>query len=204
MPYSRRSFLAAVAAVTAQVGTPVYAQPSSSAAPYADSAAADEWLQRWMRSLGSVSGALHLGRFADRMYYLTKEIEWTPDPGQNAHPVRVPVGFVTDFASIPRAFWSLLPPDGLYTYPAIIHDYLYWEQPVSRAEADLVLRYGMEDFKVDGIVINAIYAGVRTGGGVPWGDNASLKAAGERRILKIYPTDPTARWDEYKRKPGVV
>jgi len=29
-----------------------------------------------------------------------------------------PAGFVTDFASISRLFWTLLPRDGEYTYPA--------------------------------------------------------------------------------------
>jgi hypothetical protein len=41
--------------------------------------------------------------------------------------IKVPVGFVTDFASIPRAFWSILPPIDNYAKAAVIHDWLYWE-----------------------------------------------------------------------------
>lgn len=60
--------------------------------------------------------------------------------------VRVPAGTTTDFASIPRALWSLMPA----THPqiagaALIHDELY-HQPafrVSRKEADQVLVEGM-------------------------------------------------------------
>ena len=206
MHCSRRSFLTIAGAFTASVGTEVLAQSSiagaTTDAEYADIAAADEWMKKWMQSR-EASGALRLGRFADRVYFLTQKISWKPNPGQQLHSVRVPVGFVTDFASIPRAFWSLLPPDGLYTYPAIVHDYLYWEQPVSRSEADLILRYAMEDFRVDAATIRAIYTGVRVGGGVAWSDNAALKASGERRILRLYPTDPTVRWSEWKLKPGV-
>jgi hypothetical protein len=42
----------------------------------------------------------------------------------------VPAGFVTDFASVPRFFWRLLPPAGngqraAYGYAAVVHDWLY-------------------------------------------------------------------------------
>jgi hypothetical protein len=40
--------------------------------------------------------------------------------------ILVPAGFKTDFASIPRIFWAILPPwDVEYGKPAVIHDYLY-------------------------------------------------------------------------------
>ncbi len=37
----------------------------------------------------------------------------------------VPSGFETDFASIPRPIWNLLPPTGKYGKAAVVHDYLY-------------------------------------------------------------------------------
>nr|WP_246752119.1 DUF1353 domain-containing protein [Bradyrhizobium diazoefficiens] len=80
----------------------------------------------------------------------------------------VPVGFVTDFASIPRAFWSLLRPDGIYAYAAVIHDWLYWEQDRSKDTSDMTLKFAMQDFKIDAVTINTIYAGVRAGGGSAW------------------------------------
>lgn len=42
-----------------------------------------------------------------------------------AEPIIVPKGFITDYASIPRIFWPLLPPWGKYGPAAIVHDYLY-------------------------------------------------------------------------------
>jgi hypothetical protein len=205
MVCSRRSFLKSTGALAASFAGNAPAQSTSKPGSYSDRIAADEWMLQWMQAPQAVAGALHLGRFADRVYFLRKQIGWTPNPGQNVRAkVRVPVGFVTDFASIPQAFWSALPPDGLYTYPAIIHDYLYWEQPVNRDEADLIFQYAMEDFKVPVSTIKTIYAGVRLGGGAAWNNNAALKTSGEKRILKVYPDDPTVRWQEWKNKPGVT
>lgn len=35
----------------------------------------------------------------------------------------VPAGFVTDFASTPRALWSVIPPTGRYQLAAVVHDF---------------------------------------------------------------------------------
>lgn len=38
--------------------------------------------------------------------------------------VQVPARFVSDGASVPRIFWMVFPPIGLYFYAALVHDYL--------------------------------------------------------------------------------
>jgi hypothetical protein len=38
--------------------------------------------------------------------------------------VYVPAGYLTDGASVPRLFWSLLPPWGVYGQAAVVHDIL--------------------------------------------------------------------------------
>src|ERR1700722_10368584 len=142
-------------------------------------------------------GALYLGRFADPMYFLTQPIAWKPGAGQSQYAtVNVPAGFVSDLASIPRVFWSLLRPDGNYAYAAILHDYLYWTQTRSRPDSDMILKLGMEDFSVDSRVVSTIYEAVRVGGGAAWKDNARLKSSGEKRILKRYPEDPRTTWSQ--------
>jgi len=45
--------------------------------------------------------------------------------------IRVPAGYRTDFASIPRLFWRILPPAGRYGKAAVIHDWLVDEHPHS-------------------------------------------------------------------------
>lgn len=39
--------------------------------------------------------------------------------------ITVPTGFIYDKASVPRIFWALMPPDGLYGGAACIHDWIY-------------------------------------------------------------------------------
>lgn len=164
---------------------------------------AEQWMKEWMDVKLPV-GTLHLSRFRDPIYFLIKQVSWRPNPGQEAHPrVDVPVGFVTDFASIPRIFWSLLRPDGEYTYAAIVHDYLYWTQTRPRDVADLIFKFGMEDFRVSSNTVSLVYDAVRLGGGSAWDNNTRLRTQGEKRILKRFPDDPRVSWDDWKRVPDV-
>lgn len=148
---------------------------------------------------------LYLFRFADEIYVVTKPIGWTPNPDtpKGIAPVTVPAGFVTDFASIPQVFWSILPRDGRYAYPAIVHDYNYWVQDRPREQVDEILRTGMDEFGIGTVQINAIYWSVRAAGGQAWDDNAALRMKGEKRILKDLPEDPLATWETWKKKPDV-
>lgn len=86
----------------------------------------------------------------------------------NAQTITVPAGFITDLASIPQPMWVVLPPIGSYDKAAVVHDYLYRYNGVSRLEADQVLLQGMKDLGVPGWKVWTIYAGVRVGGGVRW------------------------------------
>ena len=43
---------------------------------------------------------------------------------REGHGIDVHAGFVTDFASVPRFFWRVLPPTGPYGKAAVIHDRL--------------------------------------------------------------------------------
>jgi hypothetical protein len=102
----------------------------------------------------------------------------------DATEIRVPVGFVTDFASIPRALWSLLPPTGRYGKAAVIHDWLYSHRIVDdgitpalvahgarlvdRAEADRVFQEAMRALGVNGATVWTLYTAVRVGGWKPW------------------------------------
>lgn len=151
------------------------------------------------------AGALQLHRFPDSVYALLRKIDWVP-PGERAselQPVSVPKGFTTDFASIPRIFWAVLPRDGRYAYPAVIHDYLYWIQDRPRAEADDVFRVSMEEFGLDWATINAVYWGVRAGGASAWSANAALKSKGDKRVLARLPSDPTITWESWRLEANV-
>ncbi|ECH9713658.1 DUF1353 domain-containing protein [Salmonella enterica subsp. enterica serovar Javiana] len=61
----------------------------------------------------------------------------------NSDIISVPAGFITDLASVPRIFWTLLPPDGKYAKAAIIHDWMYDNALRTKKEADLIFLDGM-------------------------------------------------------------
>ena len=93
--------------------------------------------------------------------------------------VDVPAGFITDFASVPRILWNILPPTGKYGKAAVVHDRLYQDPylkmcadyppfKVTRDFADLVLLEAMEVLEVGWLTRWVIYLGVRTGGWMPW------------------------------------
>jgi Protein of unknown function (DUF1353) len=87
--------------------------------------------------------------------------------------VRVPAGFVTDFASIPRVFWSLLPPTGKYGKAAVIHDDAYQfpgmvAPAITRIQADRLFREGMNALRVAPFTKWTLFVGVRAFGWRTW------------------------------------
>jgi len=82
--------------------------------------------------------------------------------------IEVPVGFITDLASVPRVFWSILPPFGRYDGAAIVHDYLYSIQIFTRSRSDAILLEAMKSEGVGWLTRWTIYLGVRVGGWVAW------------------------------------
>lgn len=136
-------------------------------------------------------------------YYLDGALEWKPNPGQKLVSVKVPKGFVTDLASVPSILWAKYPPMGRYAYAAIVHDYLYWEQSTSRADADQIFKVAMKDAGVDSATMSDFHIALRTLGGLAWNNNAKMKAAGEKRVLARFPADPLTSWEAWKQMPNV-
>lgn len=87
----------------------------------------------------------------------------------------VPVGFVTDGASVPRILWNLYPPfDGDYDAAAVLHDYAYQHSvalALTRSQADSLLRDGMVATNTAARKRWAIYWGVRLGGKFAWAED---------------------------------
>lgn len=80
----------------------------------------------------------------------------------------IPKGFLTDFASVPRALWPIFPPHGKYTRAAVFHDWLYQFGPLSRLEADRAFLEAMQSLDVPLLQRRLMYRGVRLGGGRAW------------------------------------
>lgn len=82
--------------------------------------------------------------------------------------ITVETGFTTDFASIPKILWNLLPQHGRYDRGACVHDHLYQHGGVTRAQADAVLLEAMRVCAVPWWQQQVIYWGVRIGGWLVW------------------------------------
>lgn len=80
----------------------------------------------------------------------------------------IPAGRITDLASVPRLFWFVFPPFGLYTHAAIIHDEFYERGETPRIFAD---RAFLAFMVIDGEMLwraAVMYRIVRLLGWIPW------------------------------------
>jgi hypothetical protein len=111
--------------------------------------------------------------------------------GTSGVSVMVPAGFVTDYASIPPQFWSLLSPHGRYSRAAVVHDYLYWSQLCSPLQADNLFMIAMKESQVPWVQRTAIYDAVRLTGQSSWDANRQER---NRGLPKIIPSNHM-RWD---------
>ncbi len=94
--------------------------------------------------------------------------------------VVIPFGFKTDFASVPRLLWGLIPPWGRYGKATIVHDYLYQNHQDTnltllkrmfsseRKKADTIFKEAMQVLAVKRWKVFVMYWGVRIGGWLSW------------------------------------
>jgi hypothetical protein len=82
--------------------------------------------------------------------------------------ITVPRQFATDFASIPRILWNILPQHGPYDRACVVHDHLYRAGGVTQEQADNVLREAMKVCGCSWWQTFVIFRGVRIGGHVPF------------------------------------
>ena len=89
--------------------------------------------------------------------------------------VIVPEGFKTDFASIPRIFWTILPPDGTYSQSAVLHDFFYSTQVYTRKRSDQIFLESMEVLGVEWWKRKIMYRAVRIFGFLAWKNKNAKK-----------------------------
>uniref|UniRef100_A0A6H1ZSQ1 DUF1353 domain-containing protein n=1 Tax=viral metagenome TaxID=1070528 RepID=A0A6H1ZSQ1_9ZZZZ len=86
--------------------------------------------------------------------------------------ITIPEGFVTDFASVPSIFWTLIPPYGKWGKAAVVHDFLYQFQYRTRKEADKIFLEAMGVLKVKNWRKYPMYLAVRWFGWLAWKNNS--------------------------------
>lgn len=84
--------------------------------------------------------------------------------------ILISAGYTTDFASVPQAFWGLVPPHGKTANACVVHDYLYEKKPVkaSRKQVDLFWRKLLYESGVKPWQVWLMYGYVRALGWVNW------------------------------------
>ena len=82
--------------------------------------------------------------------------------------ITVPVGTITDFASVPTIFQGFIPKAGPWAQATILHDYLYSTQRYDRKTCDDLFLEAMEVLNVTPWKKNVMYLAVRVFGSVAY------------------------------------
>lgn len=84
--------------------------------------------------------------------------------GVDDHAIKVPTGFITDFASVPRLPFAFMLFGNIGHRGAVVHDFLYATGEHPRAECDEIFRALLIAEGVCNTRAWAMYQGVRTFG----------------------------------------
>lgn len=120
---------------------------------------------------------------SQKPFVLTEAFTYRIGGVEENKQVTVPVGFRTDFASIPRPFRNLFSAVGKYSKAAVVHDFLYnggWVTQIliddvtgdtferhwhpTRKEADDIFLEAMKVLGVGWFTRTSVYLAVRAGG----------------------------------------
>lgn len=91
--------------------------------------------------------------------------------------ITVPVGFLTDLASIPQILQGIVPVNDAHRDAAVLHDYLFVVQDRPRADVDALFLEAMRSLGVRCTQRGVMWAAVRLGGLLPWRKNTKARAA---------------------------
>lgn len=89
--------------------------------------------------------------------------------------IRVPAGFNTNFASVPRIFWTILSPIDEYAKASVVHDWLYFCGSHTKTEADNIFKEAMEVLNTPKWKIACMYWAVRLFGFFAWYKNRLMR-----------------------------
>jgi len=103
-----------------------------------------------------------------RLWMVLRDFTYHVGSLQSDDTIVVPQGFLTDFASVPRFFWRIIPPDGEYTQAAVLHDFLYSIQDRERKASDKIFLEAMSVLEVPKWKRGVMYRAVRYFGWLAW------------------------------------
>lgn len=118
--------------------------------------------------MSSFTKDLIVKKQSKRMWIVQGGFDYRVGTKDSKEIINVPHGFITDFASVPRVFWIIFPPDGQYTQAAVLHDYLYFKRIYKRKKSDLIFLEAMKVLSVSLWKRRIIFRAVRLFGGFVW------------------------------------
>ena len=119
----------------------------------------------------------------------------------NGYIITVQKGFITDLASVPRSFWTIFPPFGVYTPAAVIHDFLYSEYNVTginRTLSDKIFLFIMRELGVGFFKSKTMYRAVRLFGETSWKNKKYNEGYKDKAIIDM--TDEAIAYYSYWHK----
>ena len=120
--------------------------------------------------MSSFTSALIVTPIQDgRRWKLVKSFSYHVGSQHSRFVIKVPRGFVTDFASVPQFLWGWLPSWGKYGKAAILHDYIYQTHLTERSIADSIFYEAMLISGTRLLRAKLMYYGVRLFGWLVWG-----------------------------------
>lgn len=75
--------------------------------------------------------------------------------------IKIPAGFVTDCASVPRIFWTVISPVDRHAKAAVVHDYVCRQKIYKRKKCDLIFKEGLTVLEIIPWKVYAMYYSVR-------------------------------------------
>lgn len=125
--------------------------------------------------MSSFTTPLRVEPIDDKFWKILETFEYHVGDLDSGFLVRVPKGYTTDFATVPRFLWNIVPPWGTYGKACVVHDYLLDNghqiikadkvgerlSTVTRKKVDKIFLEAMEVLEVNYVLRYAMYAAVR-------------------------------------------
>jgi hypothetical protein len=154
---------------------------------------------------GEISKSPTITPFYDKYWVLLEDLtfEFHKKKSTQKYQIKVPVGFVTDLASVPVGVNVVFDHYGRYSTAGIIHDYLYWVQPCGRKFADRMFRDVLKACGVSWRDRYSMWSGLKGAGLVAWEKKKKLRKKGESRFVPANYRDkisPDKRWSDFRKE----
>ena len=119
--------------------------------------------------MSSFTTSLLVMHLDGRRWKVMKEFVYHVGDKQSTEVIKVPRGFITDFASIPRLFWTVIGhPTGRYGKAAVVHDFTYAKALYKRKRCDEIFAEAMRVLRIGWLKRIVMYQAVRRFGWIGW------------------------------------